>query len=656
MITSAASLYRRALLAWLVMTVAELLLYFRPTPSGASYVLHWHKYFFFALLYNIFAIAIVTVLARLALLGRATGRRVRGVQLAHLIALVLILLLDHADHEVQRFMGTHLTVVLLTTYAKIGAWGADPWQMILGDRGGPFLGLLVAPLLPALLVGLDRSRHLRGGLFAAPRRAAAVFAVLAVASVAVYFTPGGWFRKYRVQPEVFTLAQEFVRDRIVGTDAAEVEAAAREWPAQWQAEAVDREWSFPDPRYPLYRTPTDGPRAPAPEDRWNIVYLQLETYRGWDVGFLRPDRRPSATPYLDELAASPLAAYWTRHSSFGPPTISGFIAGHCSIQPHSRRNIATNLTGVELDCLPALLRRHGYRAEYFTASDPDWDNQTYWLQRWYDATHYYLEADEDDRPTFRRAAARIRELGRGDAPFMATLVSISNHFPFRSREPGLAMNAGDTPADAILNTMRYTDDVLREFIESLRDEPWFSRTVFVIVGDHGYNLAEHTSNVGDRNGHRESVWVPLVIYGGHPRVVPGAHTDTAALTDLAPTLADMLGIREANAWMGHSLLRGVTPERAVAMERADAAFAEDGARRYVREEHTGELLLFDAHRDPLERDNLAGVGGLGSGERAHAARLARRAHRDQVLVDGLLETDHVVPPQARAATGGDGER
>jgi phosphoglycerol transferase MdoB-like AlkP superfamily enzyme len=265
--------------------------------------------------------------------------------------------------------------------------------------------------------------------------------------------------------------------------------------------------------------------------------------------------------------------------------------------------------------------------------------------------HFYREADDLDRPGFRLAAERIRELGRGGTPFMATLISISNHYPFISPEPELNVNAGATPEEAIQNSMRYTDDVLREFIESLRGEPWFDRTVFVIVGDHGYNLAEHTTLVGERNGHREAVWVPLVVYGGHPQLSPGAHADTASLLDIAPTITDLLGIREANAWMGHSLVRGVEPTRTVSMERSDAAFAEDSTRRYVREEHTGELQLFDALADPLEQRNLA------AGERAHAAALAAQAHDIQVLVDGLLETDRIVPPHRRiAGAGGEVDR
>ena len=48
---------------------------------------------------------------------------------------------------------------------------------------------------------------------------------------------------------------------------------------------------------------------------------------------------------------------------------------------------------------------------------------------------------------------------------------------------------------------------------------------------------------------------------------------------------------------------------------------------------------------------------LAAGERAHAAALAAQAHDIQVLVDGLLETDRIVPPHRRiAGAGGEVDR
>lgn len=118
------------------------------------------------------------------------------------------MVLEHADHEVQRFMGTHLTLVLVTTYKNLHAWGSDPWELIVSDPGGPFLGLICALLLPLSLVPLDQGNRLRSGLLSFRTRASALLVLVPLTGAIAYSWPGGWFRKFRVQPEVFTLVQE----------------------------------------------------------------------------------------------------------------------------------------------------------------------------------------------------------------------------------------------------------------------------------------------------------------------------------------------------------------------------------------------------------------------------------------------------------------
>ena len=63
----------------------------------------------------------------------------------------------------------------------------------------------------------------------------------------------------------------------------------------------------------------------------------------------------------------------------------------------------------------------------------------------------------------------------------------------------------------------------------------------MIAGDHGFNAGEHGQPAGQQNLYRESVWVPLIIVGAHPRLPRGRHEVPASLLDVAPTLADLLG-------------------------------------------------------------------------------------------------------------------
>ena len=59
------------------------------------------------------------------------------------------------------------------------------------------------------------------------------------------------------------------------------------WPptigARWLARSADPNWRFPDPERPYLRVPI-GPAAARPGPRWNVIYLQLETLRGIDIG------------------------------------------------------------------------------------------------------------------------------------------------------------------------------------------------------------------------------------------------------------------------------------------------------------------------------------------------------------------------------------
>jgi hypothetical protein len=55
------------------------------------------------------------------------------------------------------------------------------------------------------------------------------------------------------------------------------------------------------------------------------------------------------------------------------------------------------------------------------------------------------------------------------------------------------------------------------------------------------------------------VWIPFVIAGDHPELGPGALREyPPSQLDIGPTLLDLAGIRTANHFMGHSLVRRAT--------------------------------------------------------------------------------------------------
>jgi Sulfatase len=630
--------WRLTAAAWLGCALLQLILYLRPSPYGGPFLVAWKAFILRPLAYELLAIWLIAspFLLLWLLVYRRPLRSPRW-RLAHwaLVALMAVnLAITAFDHELYRFLGLRLGPNFLDVYADPATLGDALFLNVLrGDRGGPFLSPLLCLGAPALYLWWARRRLRRPPDALALRTALAVAIVPLAAGLLVYSLAHAKFRLSRLEPALFAVIRDFAWSYEDAEPPGDVATLARAWQARWLAASADRGWHFPSARFPYLRMPARA-SVPPPDERWNVVIVQLESVRGVDTGHLRPDRSPSPTPYLDSLAARPDAAVWTRALSFGPPSVNGRFALQCSVTPSSRRFI-TAQTRATFYCLPDALRRLGYRAEMFAAGDIDMDNSTIWIQRMYDRLWRYPEEGQRDREIFRHAASRIREMGRR-GPFVASLISASNHHPFRSPEPELDVAGHGHVSQRILNTERYTDDVVRELIESLRTEPWFDRTLVVINSDHGYNLGEHGGLTGAYSLYRESVWTPFLIVGAHPRLPAGRHSNIVTLLDVAPTIADLLDLREANPWHGHSLL-AVRPDRAVRFGFRDGVMAETGGWSAVSDPTDGRPRLYDARTDWLQRRDLAGKN----------PRLARRlldeADRDRRFNDYLLRHGRLWP-------------
>lgn len=636
--------WRLTAAGWVGCALLQLILYLRPSPYGGPFLVQWKAFIIRPLVYELLStwlVALPFLLLWLLLYRRPLASpRWRLAHWALVALMTLNLLITAFDHELYRFLGLRLGPNFLHVYADPTTLGDVLFLNVLrGDRGGPFLSPLLCVAAPGLYLWwairtVRRRTRTRPALRSGPALAAAILLVPLATGLIGYSLARAKFRLSRLEPALFAVVRDFYWSYEDDAPPGDPGALARAWQAEWLAGSTDRNWRFPDPEHPFIRVPAD-PATPAPDARWNIVIIQMESVRGVDTGHLRPDRSPSPTPYLDSLAARPDAAVWTRALTFGPPSINGRFATQCSITPSSRRFI-TSQTRASFFCLADALRPLGYRAEMFAAGDIDMDNSTVWVQRMYDRLWRYPEEGQRDREIFRHAAARLRQIGRR-GPFLATLISASNHHPFRSPEPELDVAGHGDVHQRILNTSRYTDDVVRELIEGLRAEPWFSRTLFVINSDHGYNLGEHGGLTGAYSLFRESLWTPFLIVGPHPRLPAGRHDEIVTLLDIAPTLADLIGLRQANPWHGHSLL-AVAPDRRIRFGFRDSVMAEADGWSAVSDPQADRPRLYDARRDWLQRRDLAGE------QPDLARRLLDEADRSRRFNDWLIRHGRVWRP------------
>lgn len=400
---------------------------------------------------------------------------------------------------------------------------------------------------------------------------------------------------------------------------------------------------FLDPRFPLAYRPAErsaaAPRLP-PGLRANVVFLVMEGVRAHEVGSYG-GALPGVTPNLDALAAE-----GTRFDGVWSPgthTPEGELALWYGLLAVPREIVMTLRPRVSMTGLPEILRRAGWKS-FLWIHDGDqtfFGEDRFFLPRGFrmidgrdfDPAEPRTSWGYSDRALARRAAVAIDRL---EEPFAAMVLTISNHHPFQL--PSDAKSRLDVPASEergnlrvpgwrefvgrqtvpMLRTIHYTDEAVGDFFDRVRSRSWFSRTVFVIVSDHGLPIAPLG---GIPSMHRFAELrhgVPWILYSpllpARP-AVPGP----SSLADVPPTLLGLLGVTLPASGVGCDRLdpAACDPERPVFAWNAEGeiltiATASRVFHAVIAWERMsdgeggplGDEMLFDA-RDPEGRRDLS---------------------------------------------------
>jgi arylsulfatase A-like enzyme len=163
------------------------------------------------------------------------------------------------------------------------------------------------------------------------------------------------------------------------------------------------------------------------------------------------------------------------------------------------------------------------------------------------------------------------------------------------------------------------DLFLKNLIEQYKKLGLYEDTVFVIFGDHGDGFGEHGRYVHEDNPYEESLKIPLIIHAPwrfqHGERVEGLSN----LTDILPTVLDLLGYElQGGKYPGYSLLRPVPEERTLffSCTNRDKCLASiRGDEKYIH--HYGDQPdeFFDLSENPLEKRNLLDERAKDAGKR-----------------------------------------
>jgi phosphoglycerol transferase MdoB-like AlkP superfamily enzyme len=451
----------------------------------------------------------------------------------------IILFLTLLDHEIQRFLGTHITFSLIDTYK-------DPssvkmfWDYVAYDYSIPYLQFAVlALILPAfyflskVFSKFGKNVAFRTYLIALPIFYAICFLFLNV------IWPGN-ARLKKLTPVVNLVWQGIANYAKSGGNSITLDLI-EEYQQFWLSVDGSGEWKFTQKEFPLWKEPVNPSQIDL-EKAPNFIIVFLESHRYMGI--------KQSSPFLDSLMD--VSLNFNRMHVSGLPTTGGMLASHTGIVTHSAISQVTNLPYIKIPSFASYLRDAGYMTDYFSAADPAWDNLGKWIDKWYSRRHYD-RSREDDSSFWDYSSSFVKDsLANKGKPFLATFMTRSNHYPFNF-VPGMPNEEKDKPIkERFLYTMNYADRQFSRFARSIEKEPWYANTCLIVTADHGFPTGENGNSTMSGGAFYSSTWIPLII--SCPFLEAKTDTISSSQIDIAPTILELAGLRVSNPFMGRSLL------------------------------------------------------------------------------------------------------
>jgi len=307
----------------------------------------------------------------------------------------------------------------------------------------------------------------------------------------------------------------------------------------------------------------------------HLIGIQVESMQAFVVG-LEVDGQP-VTPNLDALIA--------EHGFYFPRVIQQVgqgntsdceVIANTSLYPLDSLALANEYSDRQLPGLPRLLSDTGYDTLTIHANEVEfWNRDELYPALGYD--EYLDETDFDggetvglgfsDTELYKLGIETILDRSSDGSPVYASLITLTSHHPFVLPEQyqtlDLPVGIEGTLVGHYLQSMRYNDARIGEFVGQLDEAGLLENSVIAVYGDHfglqadtltAEDSAALASVLGKDYTIVERLTTPLVILA--PQIGTGEVVGTTAgQVDIMPTLANLLGVDLGEqVHFGHDLL------------------------------------------------------------------------------------------------------
>ena len=299
-----------------------------------------------------------------------------------------------------------------------------------------------------------------------------------------------------------------------------------------------------DSKNPLDRTIT----SVRPRTDYNVVIILEESLGADFIGVLGDDR--GLSPNFDRLSEQGLL--FDNFYATGNRTARALEAVLTSLPPLPTEAILKRDHSDRVYTLANVLAERGYHRLFMTGGSGLFDGVRSFMTS--NGFNQFLEQADYESPVFsnawgvcdedlfQRSLKEFDRLHAAGRPFFSVVLTVSNHRPYTfpaGRIPGQDQSRS--------SAVKYADWALGSFFRQAQTRPFYSDTIFIVVGDHGARV------YGAQIFPVKSYRVPLLVI--HPDgQFQGRRSHTLGCSmDIAPTVLGLLGGSYRSTFFGRNL-------------------------------------------------------------------------------------------------------
>jgi len=283
----------------------------------------------------------------------------------------------------------------------------------------------------------------------------------------------------------------------------------------------------------------------------NIVIIILESFGKEYIGTYNSYK--GHTPFIDTLISNGLSC--SNAYANGKRSIEGIPAVIASIPSlMSNAFIASQFTTNQINSIGSLLAKETYHTSFFHGGKNgtmgfDKFCKLAGIEHYYGMSEYPHDSDYDgdwgiyDDKFYNFYHNKLNEFPE---PFFSTFFSLSSHHPYNV--PPELTNKFSKGSLPIHNSIEYADYSLKLFFNSIKDEPWFKNTIFIITADH-----TSQSNVRKYQTKTGTYSIPLIFYKPNDSFFKGIINERVSQVDIMPSLFDYINYPNKFISFGNSI-------------------------------------------------------------------------------------------------------